>query len=82
MDAQGDAQDVPIDEDSALDKDGDEYAAAESEDEIVDMPSISNESRLISRALSARSLHPTREALAAAEESDQFKTARQGTTCT
>ncbi len=33
--AQGDAQYVPMDEDSASDKDGDEYAAAESEDEIV-----------------------------------------------
>jgi hypothetical protein len=34
-DAQGDAQDIPIDEDSASDKDVDEYAAAEAEDEIV-----------------------------------------------
>ncbi len=34
-DAQGDAQDVPMDEDSAWDRDGDGYAAAESEDEIV-----------------------------------------------
>ncbi len=34
-DARGDAQDVPMDEDSALDKEGDGYAAAESEDELV-----------------------------------------------
>ncbi len=34
-DARGDAQDVPLDEDRASDKDGDEYTAAESEDEIV-----------------------------------------------
>ncbi len=34
-DAQSDAQDVPMDEDIASDKDGDGYAAAESEDEIV-----------------------------------------------
>ncbi len=31
--ARGDAQDVPMDEDSASDKEGDEYEAAEWEDE-------------------------------------------------
>jgi hypothetical protein len=34
-DARGDAQDVPMDENSASDKDGDGYAAAESEGELV-----------------------------------------------
>ncbi len=35
-DKRGDAQDVPMDEDRASDKDGDEYAAAGSEDEQVE----------------------------------------------
>jgi hypothetical protein len=34
-DALGDAQDVPMDEDSALDKEGDVYAAADLEDDLV-----------------------------------------------
>ncbi len=127
-----------MDEGGASDKDGDEYKAAESVDEIVfetipqspmtnwtrsksqkviipdalmcsdseesvrtnylacsdssistpaqlrqvrvDMPSISDETRISSQTSLARSLQPAREALAAVDKSDQSKTASQGMT--
>ncbi len=49
-DARDDAQDAPMDEESASDKDGDGYAAAESEDELVfETSSMTNRTRTKSR---------------------------------
>jgi hypothetical protein len=51
--ARGDAQGVVMDEDSASDKDGDEYAAAESEDELliekIPQSPVTNRTRIKSR---------------------------------
>ncbi len=47
----------------------------------VDMPNISDATRINSRASLARSLQPAWDRLADEDESVQFKTARQTTTC-